>query len=143
MNKQFLKLVAASGALLILLLSLAAVLSPLFLSSASAQPNPGGRTYQVTGQALPTSAGSPTVLQGGSTNTNVNVYTLILANKDSASHTVTVRDCQSPTPFYLFNSYTIAAGSTWVAELNGVRFTGCLQWASDSTNVWGSIIGTR
>lgn len=85
------------------------------------------RDFHVTGQSIPAALGNPTVLEGGTTNTTVNLSSLVVSNKDTAIHNVTVQDCGSP-PFILFNAYPIAASTSWFAPLGGVRFTGCLKW---------------
>jgi len=113
--------------------------------SVQAQQQKGA--FHVTGQALTTSLASPAVLEGGTTNTNVDLTTLVLVNTDTASHTVTVEDCTPTTPFVFLPAVTIpgvgSANSTWVIPMYSTRFTGCLKWSASSTLISGSIVGVR
>src|SRR5262252_1601118 len=109
----FLVVIAA----IIIILSLRPSL--LVLDTVSAQSN---RTFHVTGTPLPATLTSPAVFEGGTTNANVDLNLLTIANTDTANqHTVTIEDCQA-TPFILFNTYPLAAGQTWIIPLNCTRF---------------------
>ena len=101
------------------------------------------RPVHVNGQALPASATSPSVIEGGTTNTTIWVEYLVIANTDVSAHTVSVVDCTSGTPFALFTNATIAASSTWFLPMGGIRFTGCFKWSANSTTVYGSLVGRR
>jgi len=106
-----------------------------------------GRQVHVTGQALTTSLASPSVLEGGTTNTNINLTTIVLVNNDTASHTVTIEDCTPTTPFVFLPAVTIpgvgSANSSWVIPMYGTRFTGCFKWSASSVLISGSVTGTR
>jgi hypothetical protein len=118
----------------------------LMLPNATAQPPQQKGAFHVTGQALPATLTTPAVLEGGTTNTNVNLSTLVLVNTDTAAHTVTIEDCQA-TPFVFFPAVTIpavgSANSSWVIPMYGTRFTGCFKWSASSALVFGSVVGTR
>lgn len=110
---------------------------------ARAQAAAPGSLY-AAGQYLPTSLGYPTT-NYGNLNFNANITVIIIANQDTATHTVTIQD---GTGVSLFPGLTIAAvgsaNSTWVAPLNNARFTGGLKWSTDSgSKVYGWIVGTK
>ena len=101
------------------------------------------RQFHVTGQSITGTLASPATVEGGTLATSVNIDFIVIANKDSSAHTITIQDCTPTTPFVLFNAYSIPATTTWTIPLGNSRFVGCLQWTASSTNVWGTIVGTR
>lgn len=107
-----------------------------------------GRSYHVSGTTLPTSLTSPSVLEGGTTNTDVNVSMLNLSNGDTGIHYITVSDCGSPA-YIPINAYPIAAGTTWFISMGDTRFRGCFKWKVDTVSsdptkpVQGSLTGVR
>lgn len=115
--------------------------------SEQAHAQNGSRSVHVTGQPMTTSLASPTVLEGGTTNTNIDLTTLVIVNTDTVSHTVTVEDCTPTTPFVFLPAVTIpaagSANSSWVIPMYQTRFTGCLKWSASSTLVFGAAVGSR
>jgi hypothetical protein len=103
-----------------------------------------GRPMHVTMQTIPTSLGFATVLEGGTTNTDVDIIVLVVSNTDTVSHNLTIQDMQSPTPFALFSASPIAAKTTWVIPLNQTRFRNGMKWSVDaSALVNGSMYGVH
>lgn len=104
------------------------------------------KIVRASNQALPaTTPAAPSCLTACNSLATNKVYVdmLLLSNKDSSAHTVTVTDCSS-TPFLLFNGSTIPANTLWVIPLGGVEFTGCFKWAADdATHVFGTIVGKQ
>ena len=101
------------------------------------------RQFHVTLNSIPGSLTSPATIEGGPTNTAVNVDWIVIVNTDSSAHTVTIEDCTPTTPFLLYGAYSIAANTTWSTPYGNTRFNGCLKWSASSTLVQGSIVGTR
>jgi hypothetical protein len=100
-----------------------------------------GRPIHVTGQAITGSLAYPACLEGGTTQRDMDVGMIIIANTDASAHTITIEDGQG-SPFIFFSAYPIAAKTTWIISLGGTRFRGGLRWTSDSTTVQGSVIAS-
>lgn len=89
------------------------------------------QAFHVSATALPAHASiaSPTPIEGRILTTDVNPTFLTLANRDTSSHTVTIRDCGTPI-FTMYDAYPIAATTTWHVPLGDTRFRGCFKWSA-------------
>ncbi len=102
-------------------------LSLLLPLSLSAQ----GRPFHVAGQMLPVALGSPSVIQGGTTNTSVTANQLFIFNSDTlAAHTFTVTDCSTPIAFTFYNATSLDASAITSLNLGGIRMQGCFKWSA-------------
>lgn len=92
--------------------------------------NTGAHQFHASGQSIPATLTAPVCLEGCKLATSsVTVDYLVVANTDTASHTVTVQDCGVPA-FILLNAYPIAAQTTWSVPMGGSRMQGCLKWSA-------------
>ncbi len=103
-----------------------------------------GKQWHVAGIALPlTTPAAPSTIEGGSlAAVSVVVDSVVLTNTDSVAHTATIVDCQS-SAFYVLKDASIAANSSWMLPLSGIRMQGCFKWSANSTTVMGAAVGMR
>jgi hypothetical protein len=109
----------------------------------SAQTVRSNSQFHVSGQQLPATLTSPTPIEGRALTTRVSVDFMVIANTGSSVRHVTVEDCTATTPFILYNAYPIPALTAWLTPLGNTSFGGCFKWSADSTDVMGTVTGTR
>ena len=121
---------------------------------AQAQSTAPVSILHVAGQSLSSTAGYLNTVESGNfigtTQATLNIGHLTIANTDSVSHNITIKDCQS-TPATLFSAAPIAAsgaaGSTWTLDMGDARMVGCAKFQVDSGGtagtVWVWMSGTR